>query len=73
MKAMKLASIVTGVILVAYAVFALVWLWGESISWETFVKTSITAGVIVVAVLGVALLYREYIEEKSMKEEKYLD
>ena len=73
MKAMKLASIVTGVILVLYAVFALVWLWGESISWETFIKTSITAGVIVVATLGLALLYREYVEEKSMKEEKYLD
>jgi len=73
MKAMKLASIITGIVLVAYAVFALVWLWGESISWETFVKTSITAGVIVVAVLGVALLYREYIEEKQMKDEKYLD
>jgi membrane protein YdbS with pleckstrin-like domain len=73
MKAMKLASIVTGVILVAYAVFALVWLWGNSISWETFVKTSITAGVVVVATLGIALLYREYIEEKSMKEENYLD
>ncbi len=73
MKAMKAASIITGTILVFYAVFALVWLWGDSISWEIFVKTSITAGVIVVAVLGVALLYREYIEEKSMKEEKYLD
>jgi membrane protein YdbS with pleckstrin-like domain len=73
MKAMKLASIITGVILVLYAVFALVWLWGESISWETFIKTSITAGVIVVATLGLALLYREYVEEKSMKEEKYLD
>ncbi len=73
MKAMKLASIITGVILVAYAVFALIWLWGDSISWDIFIKTSITAGVIVVATLGVALMYREYIEEKNMKEEKYLD
>ncbi len=73
MNAMKIASIITGVILALYAIFLLVWLWGESISWEMFVKTSITAGVIVVVTIGLAMLYREYVEEKSMKEEKYLD
>jgi len=73
MNAMKIASIITGVILLAYAIFALVWLWGSSISWTTFIKVTITAAVIVVAVLGIALLYREYIEERSMKEEKFLD
>ena len=73
MKAMKLASIITGVVLALYAIFLLVWLWGESISWETFIKTSITAGVIVIVTIGLAMLYREYVEEKSMKEEKYLD
>jgi membrane protein YdbS with pleckstrin-like domain len=73
MKVMKIASIVTGIVLAAYAVFALVWLWGESISWETFIKTSITAALIVIVTMGLALLYREYVEEKTMKEEKYLD
>ena len=73
MKAMKLASSITGVVLALYAIFLLVWLWGESISWAMFVKTSITAGVIVIVTIGLAMLYREYVEEKSMKEEKYLD
>ncbi len=73
MNAMKIASIVTGIILIAYAIFALVWLWGESISWEVFIKTSITAAVIVVAVVGSALLYREYVEEREMKRDNYLD
>jgi len=73
MKIMKIASIISGAVFTLYAVFLLVWLWGDSISWENFVKTSITAGVIIVATMGLALLYREYIEEKSMKEEKYLD
>jgi small neutral amino acid transporter SnatA (MarC family) len=73
MKIMKIASIISGVVFALYAVFLLTWLWGDSISWETFIKTSITAGVIVVAVMGLALIYREYVEEKSMKEEKYLD
>ena len=73
MNAMKIASIITGVILAAYAVFALVWLWGSSISWAAFVKVTITAGVIVIVVLGLALLYREYVEEKEMKKDGFLD
>jgi len=73
MNAMKTASIISGVILALYAVFALVWLWGNSISWETFIKVTITAGVIAIAVLGLALLYREYVEEKQMKKDGFLD
>ncbi|TET87149.1 MAG: hypothetical protein E3J96_06060 [Sulfurovum sp.] len=70
---MKLASIITGVVLVLYAIFALIQLWGTVVSWSTFIKITITAAVIVIATLGLAMLYREYIEEKSMKEDKYLD
>ena len=73
MNAMKIASMITGIILAAYAVFALVWLWGTAISWTTFIKVSITSAVVVVAVLGLAMLYREYIEEKEMKKEGFLD
>ena len=73
MKVMKLASIITGAILALYAVFALVWLWGDSISWENFIKVSITAAVIVIVTMGLALLYREYVEEKDMKKDGYLD
>jgi len=73
MNAMKLASIITGIVLVLYAIFALIQLWVMVVSWSTFIKISITATVIVVATLGLAMLYREYIEEKSMKEDKYLD
>jgi len=73
MNAMKFASIITGAVLVLYAIFGLIQLWGTVVSWATFVKVSITAAVIVIATLGLAMLYREYIEEKSMKEDKYLD
>jgi len=73
MNAMKFASIITGVVLVLYAIFGLIQLWMTVVSWATFVKISITAAVIVIATLGLAMLYREYIEEKSMKEDKYLD
>ena len=73
MKIMKLASIISGVIFALYAIFLLVWLWGDTISWEILVKTSITVAIIIVATMGLALIYREYIEEKGMKEEGYLD
>ena len=70
---MRLASLIVGVVLVLYSVFGLIQLWMKVVSWATFVKISITAAVIVVVTLGLAMLYREYIEEKSMKEDKYLD
>jgi negative regulator of sigma E activity len=70
---MKFASIVTGAILAMYAIFLLLQLWVSIVSWAVFTKVTITAAVIIVVVLGLALLYREYIEEKSMKGDNYLD
>ncbi len=73
MKSMKIASIITAIIFTVFAILLLVQMWIEVMPWPIFVKLTITAGVIVVVTLGVAMLYREYIEEKTMKEEKYLD
>ena len=73
MKVMKLASIISGVVFVLYAILLLAQLWAEVVSWTIFVKLTITAGVVIVVTFGIALLYREYIEEKSMKDEKYID
>lgn len=70
---MKLASITTAVILALYTIFLLLQLWGSIVSWAIFTKVTITAAVIVVTVLGLAMLYREYIQEKDMKNENYLD
>jgi hypothetical protein len=73
MKVMKIASIVSGIVFVFYAILLLLQLWIEVVSWTVFVKLTITAGVLIVVTFGVALLYREYIEEKSMKDDKYID
>ena len=73
MKVMKIASIITGTILALFAILLLVQMWGNVMPWETFMKLAVTATVIIVATFGLALLYREYIEEKSMKEDKYID
>ena len=73
MKIMKIASIISGIIFALFAILLLVQMWGNVMPWEIFIKLSATAAVIVVVTFGLAMLYREYIEEKRMKDEKYLD
>ena len=73
MKAMKVASIVSGLVFAAYMIMLLVQIWAEAMSWKLFFKWTLTAFIIIVTVYGLALLYREYIEEKTMKKDKYLD
>ncbi|MFT7824755.1 MAG: hypothetical protein ABXS92_08325 [Sulfurimonas sp.] len=73
MKAMKIASLISGIVFALYAILLLAQLWTEVLSWPVFIKLTITAGVVIVVTLGLAMLYREYIEEKSMKGDKYID
>jgi len=73
MKIMKIASIITGIIFALFAVLLLAQMWGNVMPWEIFIKLAVTAGVIIIVTFGLAMLYREYIEEKTMKDEKYLD
>lgn len=73
MKAMKTASIVSGTVLFLYVLLLIAQIWTEAVSWEIFIKITLTALVIVVTVFGLAMLYREYVEEKTMKEKNYID
>ena len=73
MKIMKIASLITGIIFALFAILLLVQMWGNVMPWDVFMKLAVTAGVIIVVTFGLAMLYREYIEEKTMKDEKYLD
>ena len=70
---MKIASLITGIIFALFALLLLIQMWGNVMPWDIFIKLAVTAGVIIVVTFGLALLYREYVEEKSMKEENYLD
>lgn len=70
---MKIASIIVAVVLVIYTALLLSQLWGDMLSGAVFIKITITAAVVVVVTLGLAMLYREYIEEKNMKDDGYLD
>jgi fumarate reductase subunit C len=73
MKVMKVASIISGVVFAIYAILLLVQVWSEAMSWEVFMKLTVTAVVIIIVTFGLAMLYREYIEEKTMKDDKYID
>ena len=70
---MKVASIISGVVFAIYAILLLVQVWSEAMSWEVFMKLTVTAVVIIIVTFGLAMLYREYIEEKTMKDDKYID
>ncbi len=70
---MKVASIISGLVFAIYAILLLVQIWSEAMSWEVFMKLTVTAVVISVVTFGLAMLYREYIEEKSMRDDKYID
>jgi len=73
MKVMKVASIISGLVFAVYAILLLVQVWSEAMSWTIFMKLTVTAAVIIVVTFGLAMLYREYIEEKSMRDDKYID
>jgi uncharacterized membrane protein len=70
---MKVASIISGVVFAIYAILLLVQVWSEAMSWTVFMKLTVTAAVIIIVTFGLAMLYREYIEEKTMKDDKYID
>ena len=73
MKAMKIAGIVTALILFIYAILLVGQVWGSWFKWSDFIKITITAGVIIVAVGIIALIYRELIEERELKKDNFID
>ncbi len=70
---MKIASIIVGIVFVLYTIVGIFQLWFDIFDFDVFIKLSITAVAIIVSVFGIAMLYREYIDEKSMKDENYID
>lgn len=73
MGTMKIASIMTGVILFLYSILGLLQLWTSFMSWENFIRVSITAAVIVIVSVGISLLYREYVESTELKKDNFID
>ena len=72
MNAMKIASTISGLVVFFYTFILLFQLWGEGIPADIFLKLTISAIIIVVVLMGLALMYREYIEDKSMRDDDYI-
>jgi hypothetical protein len=70
---MKTASIFTITLLVAWVAIAVLDLLLDIVPWAISIKVSINLGLLAVLALGVAIAKREYIEEKQMKKDKYID
>lgn len=70
---MRTGAIICLVIFVTWIIIALLQLWFDLLSGEIFLKLTITAGALFVVVLGISLVVREYIDEKKMKDDGYID
>jgi len=70
---MKLGLISALAIAVAWALLAIAQLWAQPLSAGVFIKVSVTAGILVVLILIVTLAVREYLSEKKMKDDGFID
>jgi hypothetical protein len=70
---MRTGAIICLAIFVIWVVIALLQLWFDLLTGEIFLKLTITAAALFVVVLGVALVVREYVDEKKMKDDGYID
>ena len=70
---MKIASIASVLILVAWLIMTLLLMWTDSIPFDTYIKVSITMLLVALGVVGSALVIREYVGEKKMKKDNFID
>lgn len=70
---MRTGAFICLVIFVAWVFMALLELWFDILSGEAFWKLTLTAGALFIVVLGISLVVREYIDEKKMKDDHYID
>jgi hypothetical protein len=70
---MRTGAIICLAIFVIWVAIALLQLWFSLLSAEIFLKLTLTASALFVVVLGISLVVREYVEEKKMKDDGYID
>lgn len=64
---MKTAGVICIVLILIYAVLAMVQLWVEAFDPETFIKLTITFVIVMVVTVLVALIRREYVNDALMR------
>lgn len=70
---MKLTVLICLVVLISWSVIALIQLWMTPFTAAFFVKFTITAAIIEVVTLIAGLAIREYLKEKQLKDQGYID
>lgn len=70
---MKIATIISLTLALAWVILFLLQLWGPVVAPALFIKLTITAAVLVAVVLIAALAIREYVSEKKLKDDGYID
>jgi hypothetical protein len=57
----------------SWAVLAIVQLWLAPLTPEIFIKITVTAGVLIAAIVVVTLVIKEYLSEKKLKQDGFID
>ena len=70
---MKFGIISSLTIAVAWGALAIAQLWFHPLSAETFIKISITAAILVAAILLVTFAVREYLSNKRLEKDGFID
>jgi hypothetical protein len=70
---MKYASIISISLLIFWVLVAILDMWFDVVSWAVFIKLTITLGLLMVLALAVALIKREYVDDKKLRKDKYID
>ncbi|SHO80505.1 hypothetical protein MNB_SV-15-1373 [hydrothermal vent metagenome] len=70
---MKIASIISSILLSIWVLLTITIIWFDVISSLTYIKISITIGIIIIAIILISLAIKEYGSEKSLREHNYLD
>lgn len=70
---MKVASYTAIVLILIWTVLAVLQLWFDLLDADTFIKITLTFALVIVGSVIAAMIHREYVEEKTLKKDKYLD
>ncbi|CAG0996914.1 hypothetical protein MTYP_02614 [Methylophilaceae bacterium] len=70
---MKIAAIISITVIIAWALLTILQVWIEVVSGAVYLKLSMTAGIIVIVSMVIGLAVKDYLSEKKMKDDGFID
>ena len=70
---MKLAAYTAIILIISWSVMSVFQLWGQVMSDDLYWKITVTMGLIGGGIIVASLIAREYMSEKKLREDKYID